>query len=216
MGPPVATQSTRPDKTGADKRSVCRICAGPASWRYSLCTSCRDVALSLGRPLVPVRAIVTVTASSALYRALRQYKSATHVAARRQAALLTVLLADFAGAHRSGMPPVGADAAVVVPSGPRGRPAPHPLVAVATTAGLGPVAAWLAARSAPSGPVTHRRACRDAFVASPDVAGRRVLLLDDVYTTGAHLQSAAAALVDAGAAEVRALVIARFARWPLS
>ncbi len=210
MGPLVAPRSTRPDES-----AVCRICAGPASWRYSVCTSCRDVAVSLGRPLLPVRAITTVTSSSTIYRALRQYKSATHVAARRQTAFLASLLAGFAHAHVSSMPLGSADTTVVVPSGPGGRPPPHPLSTVAADAGLGPVSPWLSVRTARSGAVGRRRACRDAFVASPDVAGRRVLLLDDVYTTGAHLQSAAAALHDAGAAEVQALVIARFARSPL-
>ena len=50
------------------------------------------------------------------------------------------------------------------------------------------------------------------FVATPDrlrLQGRRVLLLDDVMTTGATLQSAAAVLLEAGAAEVGALVFAR-------
>ena len=41
------------------------------------------------------------------------------------------------------------------------------------------------------------------------VAGRSVLLVDDVATTGATLRSAAAALVDAGAVAVAAVTIAR-------
>ncbi len=41
------------------------------------------------------------------------------------------------------------------------------------------------------------------------VEGRRVLLVDDVWTTGATLSACARALKDAGAREVRALVIAR-------
>jgi len=207
MGPLAAPRSSHPDEMTA-----CRICTRPSSRRYSLCTSCRDVAVSLGRPLVPVHAIETVRASSSLYRALRQYKSATHVVARRQSVLLSALLAGFARADTEGMPPGGADATVVVPSGPGGRPPPHPLAAVARAAGIGPVGPWLSLRTTSSARIGHRCASREAFVASPDVAGRRLLLLDDVYTTGAHLQSAAAALDDAGAVVVRAVVIGRFAR----
>jgi len=41
------------------------------------------------------------------------------------------------------------------------------------------------------------------------LAGRRVLLIDDVSTTGATLQAAGRALRQAGAREVSALVLAR-------
>lgn len=207
MGPVVASS---PAAVGSP--TACRICTGATWRRYSLCTSCRDVAISLGRPLVPVTAITTVTASSSLYRALRQYKSATHHAAQRQAAALTATLAEFA-ARRTGRPlPASADATVVVPSGPGGRPPPHPLVAVAEAAGFGPTAPWLAACATPPTPVGHRHACSAAYVASSEVGGKRVLLLDDVYTSGAHLQSAAAALEIAGARVVQAVVVARFSR----
>lgn len=54
---------------------------------------------------------------------------------------------------------------------------------------------------------------RNAFVAHPlhaaALVGKRVILIDDVRTTGATLHHAGQALAQAGAAEVRALVLAR-------
>jgi len=48
-----------------------------------------------------------------------------------------------------------------------------------------------------------------AFSAGPKVAGQRVLLLDDVLTTGATAHAAAQTLRGAGASEVRVLTLAR-------
>lgn len=48
-----------------------------------------------------------------------------------------------------------------------------------------------------------------AFHASEPVRGRRVLLLDDVFTTGATARAAGAAVLEAGAKEVQVLTLAR-------
>lgn len=59
-------------------------------------------------------------------------------------------------------------------------------------------------------PFDQRRGnVRGAFTASPRAAGRRVLLVDDVTTTGATLAECRRALVEAGAAAVYAAVVAR-------
>ena len=50
---------------------------------------------------------------------------------------------------------------------------------------------------------------QNAFQASPQVAGKQLMLLDDVFTTGATLNAAAEALKAAGAAAVNGIVLAR-------
>ena len=51
-----------------------------------------------------------------------------------------------------------------------------------------------------------------AFALRQDVRGQTILLVDDVYTTGATLEACTQALLDGGAKEVRVLTLARVAR----
>jgi ComF family protein len=55
----------------------------------------------------------------------------------------------------------------------------------------------------------RRRNLRNAFVCHADLRGQRVLLVDDVMTTGATLSEAARVLKQRGAVEVWAAVVAR-------
>jgi ComF family protein len=57
----------------------------------------------------------------------------------------------------------------------------------------------------------RRRNVRNAFVAAGDLAGRTVLVVDDVMTSGSTMDEIARVLVAAGAARVHALVVARTA-----
>lgn len=60
------------------------------------------------------------------------------------------------------------------------------------------------------GPEARAVNVRDAFSAAPDlVAGRSLLLIDDVLTTGATMTAAATALLASGAASVSAYCLAR-------
>lgn len=58
----------------------------------------------------------------------------------------------------------------------------------------------------------RKRNVADAFACQGDLAGRRVMLIDDVATTGATLEACAAVLRSADAGSVAAFTLAR-ARW---
>jgi adenine/guanine phosphoribosyltransferase-like PRPP-binding protein len=57
--------------------------------------------------------------------------------------------------------------------------------------------------------IGRRKPSREGFVIDGNVAGRTVLVLDDVYTTGATAQSAVHALVAAGAVVPAVVVVGR-------
>lgn len=60
--------------------------------------------------------------------------------------------------------------------------------------------------------VERRANVKDAFTCRADMTGKRIVLLDDVCTTGSTLEACASALRAAGAASVWAFTLAR-ARW---
>ena len=60
-----------------------------------------------------------------------------------------------------------------------------------------------------SAPEQRRKQIKNAFAASCDFTGQQVLLIDDVYTTGATLNELARVCLEAGAKSVDALVLAR-------
>lgn len=97
------------------------------------------------------------------------------------------------------------DTLVVVPS--TDRPPPHPLHAVLDSLELDVPTMPLLERG--PGDMGFRRPHPQGFQAQPTDRAQRIWLVDDVYTTGSRLNSAAVALDDAGHNVVGAVVLAR-------
>ncbi len=200
---------------------VCATCHGPARDGRRECWCCRALSAALGRgdgPSPPVVPVALCRTGDRLHTVLRGYKDAPVVAARRHFAYrVGVHLSGFLGAH-AGCIAVAAgsrwDSVAVAPSTTRPQgacrrlspPSSHPLWkvvgAIPQLSGLLRVEIGRGAGSA-----HHLAPDPDAFAVGGEARGRRVLLLDDTWVTGARMQSAAASLVDAGA-EVVALVVA--------
>lgn len=192
--------------SGAD---VCPRCRGIRYEEALYCKNCRDVIEQLSHPTPNVLPISLYAKPSTLREWLKRYKDSEEGPADPSAApIVGWIVAEFLSRHWSTLTRRWGDIDVlcVVPSTSEyGRGARHPLeLAVAGDGRITTDFAPLLRRGAAA--ISHNRASDSAYAATGDVAGRQVLLLDDVYTTGAHAQSAASAL-DLAGAEVRGLVV---------
>ncbi len=146
-----------------------------------------------------------MTLDSQLYQALRDYKGYRDDVATRHRRRLAGLIGVFLEHHARCLAPFDFDAITVVPSR-SGRTGVHPLIEVLRTIEeLPPVEELL---QPGRGAIARSFAAPDAFLCSRDLDGQRILLVDNTYTTGAHMQSAAHALRGAGAS-LRLLAIGR-------
>lgn len=184
----------------------CVVCRGPAGAGYARCVQCDRHAALGGRLLADVVVPVSYAVrGGGLTGCVWRYKSPRHggtAAGTSLLALLLVFLHDHGGScvWRAGPP----DRLAVVPSG-YGRPGAHPLVRLVAPYLRLPLAA-LTLRPGGQG----RDLDTGRFTADPAARGARVLLLDDMWVSGASVQSAAAALKLAGAASVSAVVLGRY------
>lgn len=97
-----------------------------------------------------------------------------------------------------------------VPTSSSGRTGPHPLARVVTGVVAGSGDRYRELLQAGEVAVGQRDFSVERFVARERLSGEAVLLIDDTWTTGAHMHGAAAALKAAGAGPVGALAIGRW------
>lgn len=191
----------------ADSSAVCRLCRSWNDADTSLCSSCAHVLGQLPAGEDRVLPITLYSRPSALREVMVRYKDRDRPSKTARLVLRDVVRAwGAANGDRLDSLTGGWDYASVVPSTDPRR-VPHPLSSVMGPSLWGrPLKEVLRRTDAPIG---HRQPNVDAFQPARSVAGRRVLLVDDVFTTGAYGLSAARSLEQAGAHVVAILVLAR-------
>lgn len=198
------------------------MCCGPALGPDRVCFACRLIARRLGVVLAPVLPMRMCPLPGPLYTVLMGYKEAPVAEARaRFAAIVRTLTASFLRAHAECVAALAGGwphFVLPVPSTvrPGGSPiARVPLFAAEVESAL-PGARWTGLLFRTSEPVGHMRPSARAFAVPPTlrcrVDGRRLVLLDDTYVSGARSQSAAAALRRAGASSVVVVALGRVLR----
>jgi predicted amidophosphoribosyltransferase len=193
---------------------VCDTCHGAPRPGYGRCWSCDTTRANVSHPLalvVPV-SLTRTDSEAQLHNVLRDYKHSPDPAVRDRHQLhVAALLWRFLGHHRRCVEEAAGrpfDTITVVPS-KSGRTGAHPLEqAIGRTPQR---MRELHQRLLEPGPGEIRRnaPADDGFLATPQAAGRQVLLIDDTLTSGAKLQSAASALTLGGATVVAGLVLGR-------
>lgn len=195
---------------------VCAVCHGGPSPGREVCHSCAFTMAQVSYPTLNVVPVSLYEMPSRFWQMLRAYKDGSQPGRAVFTLQIAAILARYTARHLrcvggllGGVP----DIVSVVPSTrPGWRPGRHPLeVAVGTVVSLARLhAPVLAPGPAAAG---HGFADDDAFALTRRLRGERVLLIDDTFTTGARIQSAASALRAGGASSVAALAVGRVI-WP--
>ena len=186
---------------------VCRWCLGLLGGRIDACFNCEENAAALDGRLQQITAVSLYAKPGRLRDWLTFYKDDGEVLADAAAGrAIGAILRHFFVANEAWLTALCVDVAVVVPS--TLRPPPHPLSVLLEREAVLPVE-LVPGLKRTTAELGHNRPNPSAFVVSEELIGKRILLLDDVYTSGARAQSAAFALREAGSTVVALCVVGR-------
>ncbi|MBA3736659.1 MAG: hypothetical protein H0W90_15960 [Actinobacteria bacterium] len=200
---------TPPAPAGDGVCDVCHSVPGPG---FPRCWSCDQSTGSVSRPLTVVVPISLYLVGEQLHSVLRGYKDSPDPGARRRYRLrVAATLHRFMRDHSECIERAAGnswDVLTIVPS-KHGRGDKHPLErAIRLGRKLKDIYRPLLAPDQTQ--LIDRVYGNDrGFRATEDLAGQRVLLIDDTFTSGATFQSAASALALAGATVVAGVAIGR-------
>jgi predicted amidophosphoribosyltransferase len=192
---------------------VCVTCHASAPTGRERCFSCFRTMAQVSAPVPAVVPISLYRTGDDLWHALRHYKDGRNATERRRLRRdLARLLSRFLRHHLACVAP-GAPATWLITCVPPTRRRsflpfqPRPVESLIRRS-------WwlrrryrrtLSNRDAPE----HRQSSDAAFAVTREVRGLELILVDDTYTTGASVQSAASALQLAGATVLAVVVIGR-------
>jgi predicted amidophosphoribosyltransferase len=191
-----------------DADDVCPTCRSWRHARFDLCSNCLQVRAELSHPCATVIPITLYSRPSKLRNVLKYYKTDGADFLPDYPVYIGALIDRFLYENMATTEQAFGqhDAVCVVPSS-QSREI-HPLHKIIESCDHLPAPAMHLLKRGP-GTVGRRVMADDAYVSCGDVSGMRVILFDDVFTTGSHCQSAASALHLAGAFVSAIVVVAR-------
>jgi predicted amidophosphoribosyltransferase len=191
---------------------VCAICHGISLGGYARCYSCKICIEAVSSPVIQVAPISLYAIPGQLHHVLRYYKDGAASVRPQFRTQVAAILARFLITHGDCLRQVAGDWDFITatPSS-KGRVGPHPFEEVI---GISRFLQDQYKGVLAPGPdtLTFRKASDNGYSVTSSVEGSRILLVDDTYTTGARIQSAASALQLAGATVVAAVPVGRVIR----
>ncbi len=187
---------------------LCICCLDIALHGDSLCTNCSNWREILGAPPIGVTSMCLYNRQSPIRELLVGYKDPTNPQRKHQTTTLINLLYTWIGTSTplDRTLPDGVDGCVVVPSTKRRRSYLGEALSKRPLPRYGQSLDVL--QATPHQP-EQRLASTTRFTTTQQLTNKRLVLIDDVYTTGATAQSAAHTLQAAGADVTSIIVVGR-------